>query len=227
MYSLELFNRIEKTIPHQTVLPDDVGQLLTSLAEQLGLHTHSTKRTVVLLGLLNKLSAETYKEIATQIDLILTEAAYASLYEVVSSNLFYSQLYATLCRYLLRHHPTLKAFLAAKAAEFNLKTVTESNRTKTLFFTNLSLLEVLDPGLCIVIAESLHSHITGHWDDVDYKEQIAEWTEHLVIVVSSKPPVFVQLKPKFSAVAKCSPKEHVALTNRAIFRYEDMLDILK
>jgi hypothetical protein len=227
MYSVDFFYRLEKSALPQASLADDVSQILASLAEQLGLKTQSPKRTVVLLGLLNKLTEETYKEIATQVDIILTDAGYESFYGVVSSNLFYSKLYATLCRYLLRHHPTIKTFLATKAEEFNLKAVNESNRTKTLFFANLSLLEVLDPGLCMVMADTLHSHITGHWDDLDYKEQIAEWTEHLVIVVSAKPPIFLHLNPKFSAVAKMSPKDHVALTNRVIFRYEDMLDILK
>jgi hypothetical protein len=225
MGSLSEFRALEKSCT--APLPDEVAQILASLAEQLGLNVQPTKRGVALLGLMNKLSAETYREVATQIDIVLRESDYDAFFKVVTSNMFYAELYATLCTYLLNHHPTLRTYVMQQTSAYKISALTDTQRSTTAFFTHLSLKGFIPPDMAAQLANIIVGHMTRNLKDEEYKEQIAEWTEHLFVIVNAKPALHKALQKQLDETSKFTVKTHAGLTNKTIFRLEDILDKFK
>lgn len=224
MFTLENMRQMERA-SSKFVLPDAVLDIINVLSSQMGIAITPTpaKRRETLNGLLNKLTHETYKEVAPQIDDILAIEAYETLYKVLSSNSFYAPLYAELCQTLVKRHGELRTFLEAKAAAVTIPTAGE--RAQTCFLAALVNRSVLDATVVQRLAVAILSSVQEFMDDGDHKESIAEWVEHLFLIVTANVPMHRTLSGTISAIAAMNPAQHAGLSNKTLFRFMDMIDL--
>jgi hypothetical protein len=209
------------------VLPDAVLDIINSLSTQMGIAVTPTpaKRRETLNGLLNKLTYETYKEVAPQIEDIVASEAYETLYKVVSSNAFYAPLYAELCETLVKRHGDLQTFLEVKAMTVTVTALGE--RAHTSFIAALVNRSVLDVSVVQRLSAVILSSVQEFMDDADHKERIGEWVEHLFLLVSANVAMHRTLSGAVTAIAALNPAQHEGLCNKTLFRLMDVIDLFE
>ena len=222
MYTLDVIRRLEKK-PGSYALPPEVVDLIASISDQLGICPISAPaRKESLNGLLNKLTHETYPDIAPLIGKLLTPGAFDELYAVMSGNMFYAKLYAQLCGALFAQHATLQDYLQAKLDGVDLRRLKDTERSHTALFAALFKVGLLPavkdvaPRLCELIIEL--------WDDAGHKDQISELTEHLFILITADVRSYRHLRGSVESIAAAPPARFKGLCNKTTFRLMDISD---
>ena len=223
------------------------------------------KRIDELRGIVNKMSLDNYdnkkQELFDIIECILKdddattniEKAGAALFNIVSCNKFYSELYARLYKELMEKYQIFESIFKLNFEEYlalfdNIDYVSpdedynvycdnnkrnEERKALSMFFVNLMKNDIITQYDMIVIIEKLQTKISEYMGSLDSLSKVEEVTENLFIIVSN---IKEELKnsaacnnilQKIQTVADYGPKDKPSLSNKVIFKHMDIIDILK
>lgn len=213
-------------------------------------------------GSLNKMTDKNYEKMSCQIMENLTKLEDTDLFvkvndiifNIVSSNRFYSKIYASfykelidksnnkevytqrlkeeltnyMNRYLLikSHNPNedYEAFCDANKEN-------ERRKAMTLFFVNLMIMKVVCIDEIVDMYNRLCDLTLDKKFDSSHKQTIVEISENLYIIVESgksflkEEGVLDNMIEQASAISKLQVKQHPGLSNKAVFKFMDITDI--
>ena len=174
------------------------------------------------------------------------------IFVIASSNLFYSALYAKFYKDLLQKVPSMRSIFDRNYLEFtklfdNIETAdpakeydkfceinksNEKRRAVAKFYINLMLHDILTCADIMRIILNIIKEITNRidFDDVNMVDELVELLKIMVvdsrsIIVNSSDWHIVE--EHMNSMLKMKSSEHLGLSNRSIFKYMDIQDILK
>lgn len=178
------------------------------------------------------------------------------IFEVVSSNGFYSELYVTLYKGLVAEFPffveKISDVIAKYKDSFNNIVPVDPNvdydafcvytkqndlrKSMSLFIVNLIKHSVLESNDLLNIIAYLEELVLKFAEDSSNSNTIEEITENMYIMVTESKTVLKQsqlwkdeLLPnihKIATLKKSDPVKYVGMSNRAIFKFMDLIDSL-
>ena len=187
-----------------------------------------------VVGLLNKLTADSYDKIAGKVvdmmghlDPSETDKFCETVFTIASGNRFYSKIYANLCKELCKYEG-FKALLDARCAKFStdLATTTAEGRALTLFVTHLAINGSIALEIAVSGAQQLQALVEANLDEASKKEQIEEWSEHLALMLTLQKGFTAAcgLQARMVALSKTPPKARAGVSIKTVFRYMDMVE---
>ena len=246
MYTLAQYKEIEAA-GFDYRIPDNILEAIRAIASIVGAVSyspapvfpkpapkHSAGALGEVVGLLNKLTTDTYDKISTlvvelidHLDPAETDKLCEAVFRIASGNRFYSKIYANLCK-LLCKFPAFKEILdrtcALRAGE--LAELTSDGRALTLFLTNLALNNTIQAAVVVGVAQQLQQLVEDHVDDAAKKPQIEEWSEHLALMLTQQRAFTAScgLQDRMLRTSQLIPKAHPGLSIKTVFRYLDILE---
>jgi len=216
-------------------------------------------------GIINKMSLDNFdtrrNELFDLVDRILTEESSdinmekvgIMLFDTVSSNKFYSELYARLYSELMDKYEIFTDIFKNSFDQFlalfdNIQyvnpdedydgycennKVNEQRKSLSMFFVNLMKRDVISHFDMIIIIEKLQSRINDYIHEHKSVNKVEEVTENLFIIVSNiteelkNSAACANILKKIQAVADYNIKEKPSLSNKVIFKHMDLLDVLE
>ena len=211
----------------------------------------------VLREFLNKMTEKTYeenlKEIITKVKTfdnknLIIICKY--IFEMASSNKFYSEMYANLYKTLINEFQEMKDECFNQLQRF-LKTFeeikyinpddnydefcdmnekNEKRRAMSQFFTNLMKKNVIETEEIIKIILSLHEQIFKYLKEPDQKNIIEEIVENIFILLYKNKtcfeshPEWEKIKNQIEIIINAKKSDYPSLTNKIIFRYLDIAE---
>ena len=212
----------------------------------------------VLREFLNKMTEKTYeenlKEIITKVKTfdnknLIIICKY--IFEMASSNKFYSEMYANLYKTLINEFQEMKDECFNQLQRF-LKTFeeikyinpdenydefcdmnekNEKRRAMSQFFTNLMKKNVIETEEIIKIILSLHEQIFKYLKEPDQKNIIEEIVENIFILLYKNKtcfeshPEWEKIKNQIEIIINAKKSDYPSLTNKIIFSYLDIAEI--
>jgi|688.fasta_scaffold208070_2 hypothetical protein len=179
------------------------------------------------------------------------------IFDVVSSNEFYSTLYAKLYKDLINVFPMFadkltdiienykNSFNSIKLVDPNVDydgycTYVKSNdlrRAMTMFIVNLTKIKVLPETEMLDIILYLENLVIKSAEETDKSVLIEETTENIYIAITENKSTLNshliwsdQIVPNIHTISKlrkADPVKYVSMSNRAVFKYMDILDDIK
>lgn len=231
MYTLAAFRQIEDTMSY--TLPDDVFQLLETLTLKVGgnvsLLSKGKANKETLVGLLNKLTTDTYNAISAKVlSANPTTDTMRDVFKVAAGNMFYSKVYARLCHQLLQKNESLKEEVVQLCAAYKQKimerTVTLGDKGTTLFLANLALNGTLPLSEGIAMAHAFQTLVEedSHGDE----DVVAVWVDHVALLLTQN-KAFTEacaLMPRIQLILKLDTKVHKGVSLKTVFKYMDVLE---
>ncbi len=169
-----------------------------------------------------------------------------AIFEVASNNRFYSKIYADLYTKLINEfelmgqifNDNLNSFLELfnhiecvdpdKDYDGFCKNNVKNERRKALssFFVNLYNNQMISKSKIIEITCNLINQVYSFINEENKKSEVEEMTENIAILYNKT--IFEKdddiICDKIEFLAKSKPKNYVSLSNKAIFKYMDMVD---
>jgi len=169
-----------------------------------------------------------------------------AVFEVASNNRFYSKIYADLFTLLIRDfeimgdifEENLKSFLELfdhvecvdpeKDYDGFCKNNLKNERRKALsqFFVNLQLNGIIAKEKIVEITNNLMRQVYDFIQQENKKSEVEEMTENIAILYTKE--IFEgdqEMFGKIEALAKSKSKNYLSLSNKAIFKYMDMIEM--
>ena len=175
-----------------------------------------------------------------------------ALFTIASGNSFYSTMYAKLYKELMEKFAFMKAIFETNFRKFNtlfndfsycdpnkdydqfchINKVNEKRRALSLFYVNLMKENLIDTSEIIKIVELLQTNMSAAILENDKKNIVDEMTEIFYIIVVNGIEKINSVEEwssiedfinKFSAF---KPNSHPSITNKSIFKFMDILDIV-
>jgi hypothetical protein len=246
-YTLAQFKEIEAA-GFDYAIPPEIVDSIRAIASIVGAVSYSPtpvfpkpiskqggeKSLGEVVGLLNKLTADSYDKIAVKIVGVIghldpsdTDKLCEAVFRIASGNRFYSKIYANLCKELCQY-PAFKQILDTTCEGYaaGVHAITADGRALTLFLTNLAVNHTISMAIAVQAAQQLQQLVEDSVDSADKKEQIDEWTEHLALMLTVHKPFKAAcgLDARLAQLSKLKPKEHAGLSVKTIFRYLDMIE---
>lgn len=243
-YTLSAFEEVEAA-GFDYAIPPEIVKAIQRIAGIVGATTYSPTpvfpkpdkkggKLGEVVGLLNKLTAESYAKIGGKVvdlmghlDPAETDKFCETVFSIASGNRFYSKIYADLCKELCKYEG-FKTLLDARCAKYatDLPTTTADGRALTLFVTNLALNGSIAQSLAVSGAQQLQDLIEASLDDAAKKEQVEEWSEHLALMLTQQRAFTAAcgLQARLAAISKTAPKARAGLSIKTVFRYMDILE---
>ena len=216
-------------------------------------------------GIINKMSLDNFEtrrnELFDLIDKILIEEnsdanmekVGAMLFDTISGNKFYSELYARLYNDLMDKYELFTNIFKENFKQFlalfdNIQyvnpdedydgycennKVNEQRKALSMFFVNLMKRNIISHFDIIIIIEKLQSRINDYIHEHESTNKVEEVTENLFIIVSNiteelkNSAACANILKKIQAVADYNIKEKPSLSNKVVFKHMDLLDILE
>jgi hypothetical protein len=176
-----------------------------------------------------------------------------AIFDIASTNKFYSELYATLYRELIEKFPVfrenIKEVVDGYKASIHKIVFVDSNedydnfcdnnkqndKRKSLvsFIINLMKQDVIERSTVADIIIYLEDIVIKNVDIQNMTYEIEEITENMFIFITESMstlntnPIWETIVSNIVMLSKYKAKEHVSLSNRAIFKYMDILDKVK
>jgi hypothetical protein len=177
-----------------------------------------------------------------------------SIFDIASSNKFFSELYAELYRELINKFSVFRAILTEFISKFNdtiqhihyvdsntdydgFCNYTKSNdnrKATSMFIVNLMKKEVLAKDVVMKIIDFFMERVFTYMDEPNRTNEVEEITENIFIFISHSQRELSDLNewtakivPKITAISKMKVSEHKSISNRVIFKYMDLIDSLK
>jgi hypothetical protein len=176
-----------------------------------------------------------------------------SIFEIASSNKFYSELYALLYKDLINSfgcfqdniEPFINEYMESiqkihyidpkvdydKYCDLNKEN--DKRKAMSAFIVNLSKNEIISKKIVIDIIMHLEDLVLNYCDMDDKTNEIEELTENLFILIT-KSLIELKTQENFDAIidnikklAQMKTKEHKSLSSRALFKFMDILDFIK
>ena len=175
-----------------------------------------------------------------------------TLFSIASGNSFYSEMYAKLYKELMIEFPFMEHIFKRNFDEFSLvfKTVeyvdpevdydkfcdinkvNEKRRALSLFYINLMKNKVIETNKVINIILELNEYMFRLMNETNNKNVVEELSE-VVFTMISKGHVQFKTHPKWGeiiqqigTVTKLKSNSKPSISNKTIFKYMDMMDIV-
>jgi hypothetical protein len=254
MYTLETYDSIHKN-GFQCVLPDSTLQIIRELTETVTNKSYSLspnfikpeKETTPIqecTELLNKITNDNFTVISYQLLMLIDklptdqyETLIELLFSIVSTNLFYSEVYATLYEKLYVNWEIFRTLLLNKiniylksfdsilsydSSDYDnfckMKLSNDHRKAFTLFLYHLMHKNICNDQY-VRILQQLYSYLNDYIVLETKKESVIEIIEHIYL-----------LKPKdlstIQHISTLTPSIYPGLSNKAIFRCMDILEEL-
>ena len=243
MYTLDDYKRIQKTSTF--VLSKDTLDIITTLSKLVGVEViikPEKKQSAVhqITILLNKLTSENAKEIQEKIILLIQaeptiESISSVIFDIASTNSFYSSVYANLYVALSKQWPAFNELLQLKLNEhvtnlMNLQVVDSSNydefcdcnlkndkyKSFSLFLVNLTIKGNVAYSTLNKLIDQLMDMIHTSPPSI-----LSEVVEHLYILIVKSKPIH-----KLLSINPTKLKKTNGLSNKVVFRLMDILDAI-
>jgi hypothetical protein len=176
-----------------------------------------------------------------------------AIFEIASTNKFYSELYANLYKEFMQECSAFKDNIAPFVEQYleNIKNIQcvdpkvdydkycdnnkENDKRKAMsaFIVNLTKNDVVEKSKTIEIISYLQDTVFQYVDEENKSNEIEEITENLFIFITSSHKVlnheasWETLIENVRKLAQLKTKEHKSMSSRALFKYMDILDYLK
>ena len=229
-------------------------------------NTKITKHTDEIRSKLNKITDCTYEKLLPEIVVIIDNEISLTdnheqnmqiicneIFDIASSNKFYSCLYARLYNDLLTKYSILGKIVTHNFSMFidifnNIEYVSpeedynkfcdnnkknERRRALSVFFINLMKLRIIKEDDIIVIIEILFKSLNDTINKINSKNIVDEIGENLALIVTTSfellrtHVVWASLVDKMRKIVSYSVKDKPSLTNKTIFKFMDVLDYIK
>jgi len=175
------------------------------------------------------------------------------IFDIASSNKFFSELYAELYRELIGKYDIFGTILTDFVNNFNENIqhiqyvnsdkdydgycnyvkMNDNRKATSTFIVNLMKNGILPNQTVMQIIRFFMSQIVNYIDEPDRINEVEEITENLFIFVSQSQAELSKLDewtsefvPKIGSIAKMKVSEHKSISNRVIFKYMDIVDSL-
>jgi len=176
-----------------------------------------------------------------------------SIFEIASTNKFYSELYALLYKDLINSFECFEENIEPFINEYidNIQTINyidpkvdydkycdynkENDKRKAMsaFIVNLSKNDIVEKNIVINKIIYLEELVLNYCDIENKTNEVEEITENLFILVTKSLSIMMH-EPKWEIVinnikhlAQMKTKEHKSLSSRALFKFMDILDFIK
>ena len=214
----------------------------------------------IVKGALNKMTDKNYEEMRDLIfkklgDLEGTDeydVALDIIFNVASSNRFYSEVYARMYKVLMDKSSVIfkqrlqkevdayiERFSAIKIVNPNedyeafceVNKENEQRKAMTEFFVNLMKMDVISLDEMVNIYYQLCDLVSMLVDDCEHKHTIVELSENIFILTEkgaetfTKADLFQEMISKIKPITKMKVKEHPGLSNKSLFKFMDIIDI--
>ena len=218
---------------------------------------------------INKISEKTYEnlknKIFDEIKIIIGEEEINSevlaeldkvgnaIFDIASSNGFYSEMYARLYYELMKNYSFMKDIFTKNYNEFNelfndikytgpnenydkfceMNKINDKRRSVSLFYINLMKKDVVSKDSIIDIILCTQNKIITLIDEEDKKEVIEELSELIFILVSNSThfledhPEWNKITYNVEKVSKMKIKSRPSISNKTIFKHMDLIDELE
>ena len=200
---------------------------------------------------INKMSVEKYPELCVQIlEKMSTfqpeemEKVGNSLFDIASSNRFFSKLYADLYTTLILHHEIMKTKLLERFAnilelfrtiehvdsekDYDLfcKITKNNDKRKALcfFFVNLAINGVLEPEQIFDIITSLMEMLTVFISLPNKKNEVDEIAENIDILYNKELFELEEFIQQIKEISEYKIKDYPSLTKKTQFKFMDLID---
>lgn len=214
---------------------------------------------------LNKLSDKNYDKITDKINLCLVEIVKSEsfdsnhketisllIFDIATTNMFYSALYARLYKELVAEYSFIESEFEKKFSAFNelfthieyvnpdedynlfckINKENESRRALSMFIVNMVKLDVLPNEYLTNIIKELIVLIKTKISMNDCKEMVNELAENIYTLVTEsyahikEHDDFDNIMDHIKFIKTQKSKDHVSLSSKSVFKYMDMFDYI-
>ena len=218
------------------------------------------QKILIIKDLLNKMTPHKSKKelIIENINIIIkdkpeeVENVALLIYEIASSNKFYSKMYAKLYKVLTNKFEIMKKICFNHFSHFlnlfenieyieaeedytkfcEINKINETRRAMSLFFVNLMMEELIDVDLIFDLIFSLQSKLLFFIDEDNKKKVVEEIAESLFLIIcNGKKKLKEHNKEMWNKILKhlkhitaLKPKDKKSLTSKVIFQYYDIIE---
>jgi hypothetical protein len=219
-------------------------------------------------ALLNKLTDKTFKDISEKIKQSINEFIEdglldedftkigTSIFELASTNKFYSKMYADLYADLIQTHDFLKPIFDKNYESYielfetieyvdpdvnydrfcEINKINEKRKAISMFFVNLSINNIVTKTSIAHILRNLLMNVLNYIQEANKKDEVDEITENIAILYREEiiketigtPELLIdgkQITQIIMELAKSKSKDYKSLSNKAIFKYMDLVDM--
>lgn len=176
-----------------------------------------------------------------------------SIFEIASTNKFYSELYALLYKDLIKTfecfkeniEPFINEYIDSiqninyvdpkvdydKYCEYNKEN--DKRKAMSAFIVNLSKNDIVEKNIVVNKIIYLEELVLNYCDTDNKTNEVEEITENLFILVTKSlteminEPEWGTVINKINQLAQMKLKEHKSLSSRALFKFMDILDFIK
>ena len=251
------------------VLSDDWENIRTFQVTKVEQKTGIDGRIDQVRLLLNKLTDKTYLDIREKIFNIIEELINnntideemekigTSIFELASTNKFYSKIYADLYGELIKKYSFLRPVFDTNYNSYidvfkniecgdpskdydhfcSINKTNEKRKAISMFFVNLAINNVVSKLSIINILVDLLTKIMIFIQENDKKNEVDEFTENIAIlynkkIIDSELDISLfkingqTIHEAITLLSNSKSKDYKSLSNKAIFKYMDLVDIL-
>lgn len=176
-----------------------------------------------------------------------------AIFDIASSNKFYSEIYANLYKELSAEFPIFNEIIGGVITSYangiqniqyfdpkvNYDKYCDNNkendnrRAMTAFIVNLAKKGILKNEQVIGIIIQLEELVLKYIDELEKTNEVEEITENIFIFVTmslesmSTNQEWIKVIDNVNLCSQSKPKEHPSMSSRALFKYMDILDFIK
>ena len=174
------------------------------------------------------------------------------IFNLASSNRFYSKVYANLYKDLMEKYSDIftsrmKNELASYVSRFTLIKNVDANhdyeafcdnnkkneelKALTEFFVNLTLMDIISIEKMHLVFNDIMELVDTYIQDEEKKHSVVELSENIFIFINtgatcfSESGHFSNMISRVERISKMKIKEHPGLSNKSLFRFMDVIDI--
>lgn len=235
-----------KMITHEGV--DKTINEIRILINKLSNKNYDIQKDAILKEIYQFVNLENYENKDKDMERLST-----TIYGIISNNKFFSHIYADLYTELYNNFDMFKCILETHLSEFhssidtiiyadpntnydefcNYVKINDSRKSTNLFFINLFKKDIISVDKIFYILEYFLNKSIEYIDSENRGSEVEEITENIFILVtniyekvSNNEYWETSIIPVITSISKMKVKEHTSLSNRVIFKYMDIMDLL-
>ena len=177
-----------------------------------------------------------------------------AIFDIVSTNKFFSELYADLYKHLMEKFTIFGDLLLNNILNFkhtidtiyfvdpnkdydgycSYTKINDNRKALTMFIINMYKKNALSKDTIVEILTYFLNKSIQYFDEPNKSNEVEEITENIFIIISnaqsqlsSEPEWKDNLLPMIINISQMKIKDHVSLTNRVVFKYMDIIDSIE
>lgn len=210
--------------------------------------TYETQKEIILKSIGDFIDLENYETKSQDIEKLTN-----IVFDIITHSKFLSELNADLYSHLYNKFTIFKELLNTNLEKFHHSIdsinyadpntdydeyckyikINDSRKSETLFYINLYKKKIIDITQIFTILEYFLTKSTEYVDMENKSNELEEITENVFIIISNIVHDLIdnedwenKLFPMVDKLAKMKAKEHKSLTNRVVFKYMDIIDLV-